>query len=249
MFLQSSSNFDEVKQALAKQVVLDHSEQRELMLENTAFTVDTYHDISRSLLAAYPSGSASYPSFVDHCSGYIDVPLKFGHYIDRVVLSKCQESQSEHGSEEDIRFFMSLLSLALETSYLEDRARALFTMLTLAPQHDRVYTRRQSIAHEKLKESEEHEKVTPTRNWVSDTEVADVIKFLGATDQVPVEKKVLKSETEYSIQTYCEGSAQELLFEAQTETSLHGTTQLSEDDFVKLLLSKAVCAWGSCYSK
>jgi hypothetical protein len=44
-----------------------------------------------------------------------------------------------------------------------------------------------------------------------------------------------------------QASAADLLGEAALETSLDVNGPFTEDQFVDLILGKAVCAWGSCY--
>lgn len=256
----ASTNFNAVRDELADQVLLDRHEIEDLMHQNRSLNVDTYAEICRSLSTAFPLGRAPYREFVAHVQGYLESPLKLGHLLDRVILTRAAE-------EEDVRLLMTLLALAMETDTLEDRARSLFFMFSSGggSNDDGPATNGAST----------------TQRLLSKEEVTDSIEYLHSTQQIPVEKKVIKTDREYPVQTYVEvrglllccwsycarfnptldvkssgrnhffseqqASAADLLGEAALETSLEANGPFTEDQFVDLILGKAVCAWGSCY--
>jgi hypothetical protein len=188
------------------------------MLENRTFTLTTFEDICLSLASSFPSREATYAEFVVHVQGYLEAPLKGGNYLDRVILERRRNTGNL--GKEDLSLFMTMLLLALETEFIEDRARALFKLLTC------------------LKSG----------TTVELNDVSAVIDYLFLTSQIPVEKKVIKAEKEYPVQTYEEATPQQLVSEALTELKLspQDTKVLGEEEFVNLLLSNAICAWGSC---
>jgi hypothetical protein len=218
----ATSNFNSVKDKLQDSLVLVPEEQVELMIENRAFSSTIFADIASSLPSAFPTNKASYSDFVSHVQGYLEAPIKVGHYLDRIILER-RTSSSPSNQEEDVRFLMTLLSLVMETETLEDRASVLFKMIS------------------NFSQSESGGNILK----VSPDKVADIIEYLHLTNQLPIEKKVLKTAHEYPVQTYEVASAEDLLSEALIELKL-GDTHISEDDFVNILLSNAICAWGSC---
>lgn len=206
-------------------VVLDVDEQLDLMRQNRAFNRATFDDLSRSLPDSFPSGDASYLDFIGHVQGYLEAPLRAGHLIDRLILSR--RSAGKGRDTESVHFLMTLLSLALETETLEDRARSLFLMLSSA--------------------SGESSGNGPATVDLKAT--ARLIEDLHSTHQVPVEKKVIKTDHSYPTQTYTEATPAQLLDAAVAELKLGAGLRLSEDNFVDVLLSKSVCAWGGCYPR
>jgi len=180
----ASSNFNALRDELAENVLLDRHDLEELMYLNRHFNVDTYADITQSLSTAFPLGRASYNDFVVHVQGYLESPLKVGHLLDRVVLNRAVE-------EEDIRLLMTLLALAMETDSLEDRARSLFSVFSQGGGRN---------ADGMLSPNIE----CNTARQLSKDEVIDSIEYLHATQQIPVEKKVIKTAREYPVQTYIE---------------------------------------------
>jgi hypothetical protein len=177
----ASTNFNAVRDELADQVLLDRHELKDLMHRNHSLNVDTYAEICRSLSTAFPLGRAPYREFVAHVQGYLESPLKLGHLLDRVILTRAAE-------EEDVRLLMTLLALAMETDTLEDRARSLFFMFSSGGGSN----------------NEELATNGTMRKLLSKKEVADSIEYLHATQQIPVEKKVIKTDREYPVQTYVE---------------------------------------------
>ena len=214
--------------------MLDTEEQRNLMHCNRSFSRESFNDVAQSLMSAFPDGHATYPEFVAHVQGYLEAPLKAGHLLDRLVLSR-QTGDSSSSSFSalspcpslNVRFLMTMLSLALETEFLEDRARSLYIML--------------AVTSTTVNGDDDSSKSHP----LSYDEIVQVIGWLSLSHQIPVEKHVIKGDTQYPVQSYVQGSPEDLLKEALAET--HHAAPLSEEALVDVLLSNAVCAWGSCY--
>ena len=86
---------------------------------------------------------------LDFLAGYLEAPIKHGHLLDRVALSRPSE-------DEDVRFLMVLLSLALrETDCLEDRARSLFQAMLerYRPESPVGSTEAESLSAEQVSEA------------------------------------------------------------------------------------------------
>jgi len=180
----ASSNFNTLRDELSENVLLDRHELEDLMYLNRSFSVDTYAAITQSLSTAFPLGRASYDEFVAHVQGYLESPLKSGHLLDRVVLNRAVE-------EEDVRFLMTLLALAMETDTLEDRARSLFSVFSQGGN---------SNADGDLL----HTVDSKMSKILSKDNVIKSIEYLHVTQQIPVEKKIIKTDREYPVQTYVE---------------------------------------------
>ena len=225
---KSNSNFNEIKDDLqGSSSVIDLAEQRELMHQNRTLTPVVFEDISRSLPAAFPSGRCTYLEFVSHVQGYLESPISHGHCLDRVVISQQDtEKQGGRDNSEDPRFLMTVLALALDSEPLEDRASLLFRMMRSAD------SGKKSVGA-----------------TVRTEDIAASINYLHISNQTPVSKRVIKTDRVYPVQTYKEATAVELVAEALAELKLNSVTALKEDEFVEVLLSHAVCAWGSCYRK
>ena len=76
--------------------------------------------------------------------------------------------------------------------------------------------------------------------------VADLVGFLRDTSQVPPEKLVREGEEKYPYQTYREATPMELVEKAVTQTKLPADVEITPDVLKEILVSRAVCAWGSC---
>ena len=80
--------------------------------------------------------------------------------------------------------------------------------------------------------------------------MAEAVSFLYGACQTPAERRVIKSDVQYPTQQYKEASSEELLAEAVAEVKeLEAGELVSEQDFVDLLFTKAICAWGACYPR
>ena len=80
-------------------------------------------------------------------------------------------------------------------------------------------------------------------------EVAEALAFLYETHQTPRERSVIKGDTAYPSQTYKAATPAELLEQAALELKVPADELISEDEFVDMMFTKAICAWGSCFPR
>ena len=292
--MTETSNHTKVVDDVVETEVLTTEEVMDLIQANhqragavsASLSADSFVALARSLPVAFPTERATYPAFVAHAQGYLDAPLKMGHYLDRVVLMRRADAKAvrlgdgtiERGErdpstpssspdifkavddddlndkEQDVRFFMILLALVLDSEYLEDHARGIFRAL-IGARHAAV-----SFSSAATKDDEADAESRNADSRLSLQEVESAVSFLVDACQVPSERLVIKDEPNLPYtQSYKVASAAELVSEAFAEMkkarndddSEPNTTNgfVSEADFVDLMFTKAICAWGSCLKR
>ena len=94
--MTETSNHTKVVDDVVETEVLTTEEVMDLIQANhqragaasASLSADSFVALGRSLPVAFPTERATYPAFVAHAQGYLDAPLKMGHYLDRVVLMR-----------------------------------------------------------------------------------------------------------------------------------------------------------------
>lgn len=228
---QNSGNFDRVRETVDDGAALEPDEIQELRKRNLRFTREQFDALSESLSIAFPDGTATYEAFVDYVQGFLDAPLQLGYYVDRAVI-KYRRVKGIGGQEAmDTKVLMAILSMALNTDTMEDRVYALVTTETgeVVPWDDEfdVEVQRESAL--------------------------GIIENLLSTDQIPANKLVAPTETKYPFQEYRRATADDLLLSAlkdaklaEKDATVVEATAFRAEVLCDLLLSDAICAWGSC---
>ena len=210
------------------------SEIRDLRLANGLFGRETFESISRSLVVAFPGGRATYDEFGAHIQGYLDAPLVGRHLIDRAFLAcvsnPAAAAKTADSDALDVRLLMTLLSLAMRTDTVEDRTTAMHCLLVSTGGGGGGGEARHEVAVER-------------------SAVAELVGFLRDTSQVPPEKLVREGDEKYPFQTYREATPAELVEKAVTEAKLPADVEVTPEVLKEILVSRAVCAWGSCASR
>jgi hypothetical protein len=214
-----------LRDKLEEEAALDPIEVDDLRFANSQMTVSVFRSLVQSLREQFPSGQASYPEFVTHIREQLQskhsIPtVELGHLLDRVALQVSTERQTRSDEPQSLTLWLVLLSLALNAA-MPDRIRVLYEIL----------------------ENETNDSMeTP---MVTLLKVRDLVSHLQATSQLVVETQIIPTEGQaYPIQHYHRGTPDELV---HWDGSIEDKIDI--DALAGILRSKAVCAWGECYSK
>jgi len=216
--------------------VLDPVEIEEMRSCNTEFTPILFSSLVAAAYSAFPSKLLTYPAFLSFTRTHlitstadVTATIQLGHYLDRVMLSQPNYSDSTPYS---LGFLFTILSLALYSSVAE-RQELLYTVL----QHEA--------------------NLQPTAPLPATT-MEDFLQMLKDGCQLPPEVAAIECGDPYPFQNFKVVTGGELLNRLRDEqdtdkvaqsAALYGNCgeEVGMEVFRNVLKAKLVCAWGECY--
>jgi len=226
--VQNNRSRDELVAQIEESCGIEPFEIEDMRSANREFSAEVFADIVRKAQEAFPSGMATYSAFVAFVAAQLGRTLQQGYLLDRVVIKHLVNNQncSTYGVQEGdtnsvlpLPFLLVALSLATCTS-VDERVK---------------------IYHHLMSQS------NPTE--ISFTEAATLIEDLKNTCQIPAEKHVHHADVKYPFQKYRLATGEEMLKASLQELKLENTQSFSIHQLLDVLQSRAVCAWGECFSR
>ena len=168
----------------------------------------------------FPGRVVSHPQLVEFVRGETGHRVVSGHLLDRILLRRPGETESEHLS---LAFALTALQLTVRDS-AEQRARALL----------RIAAIEQSSSGE--------------ADGLGSASLEALVGDLQRSCQLPVEKQVTETGVRYPYKTHRPKSPADLVAKARAKLSpVPAGDRFTEAEALAMLLGPEICLWGECY--
>jgi len=131
-----TANKNAVRDCIEEMTSLDPCEIDELRRANSELKIDVFREIIQIVREEFPGGSCTYEEFILVVRKQMiqkkgeQFTIEFGHLIDRVALGALQRREKEGNDVMPISFWLTALTLALNSS-VPERIQVLYEIMQL----------------------------------------------------------------------------------------------------------------------
>jgi len=237
-YFKGNFNERDAEKSVASSQAVNVAEINDVRFRSESFSLRHFDTLCSKASTQFPSGKASYCDFISFVQRESQEAFRIahGHLLDRIVWKHLSaiEPGMNNVTQLPVSYLLTVLNIAVATPPI-DRAASLFNvarMMDVSRGDDTVTDR------------------NPTQLTISVAAATNVVEHLADSCQLPSEKQIIVKD-KFPIRTYRKKTAAELLksYDDAEKKTRSDNDRLSKEEFIALIVSQQVCAWGECYRK